>query len=63
MRERHTKGHSVFWTPTDYEKIKKAADEFGASFGEIVRECVNRELPRLIDREKKRKQAQQNNDA
>ena len=62
MREKHTKGHSVFWTPTDHEKIKKAAALFEVSFGEIVRECVARELPRLIVRESKRKQAQQNKD-
>ena len=63
MREKHTKGHSVFWTPTDYEKIKKVARQFEVSFGEIVRECVNRELPRLIDRENKRRQTSQQKDA
>ena len=43
-----------------YEKIGKAASEFEVSFAEIVRECIDRELDKLIDREKKKKQAQQN---
>ena len=42
------------------EKIAKAANEFEVSFTEIVRECITRELDKLIDREKKRKQSQQN---
>ena len=33
---------------------------FDVSFAEVVRECVTRELDRLIDREKKRKQSQMN---
>ncbi len=40
-----------------YEKIGKAAKEFNVSFAEVVRECVDRELNRLIDREKKRKKS------
>ena len=43
-----------------YEKIGKAANEFEVSFAEVVRECIDRELDKLIDREKKRKQSQQN---
>ena len=43
-----------------YEKIGKAANEFEVSFAEVVRECIDRELDKLIDREKKRKQAQNN---
>ena len=42
------------------EKIQKTAEGPNVSFPEIVRECVSRELDRLIDRETKRKQAQQN---
>ena len=43
-----------------YEKIGRAANEFEVSFAEVVRECVTRELDKLIDREKKRKQSQKN---
>lgn len=60
MRERHTQQKTISFTKTMYEKIEKAANEFDVSFAEVVRECVTRELDRLIDREKKRKQAQQN---
>ncbi len=54
MRERHTQQKTM------YEKIGKAANEFEVSFAEVVCECIDRELDRLIDREKKRIQSQQN---
>lgn len=62
MKERHSKLHSVAFTPSEFEKIKKVASEFNVSFADVVRECIKRELPRLIDRENKRKQAQENKD-
>ena len=36
-------------------KIQRAATALNVSFPEIVRECVDKELDRLIDRETKRK--------
>lgn len=60
MRERHTQQKTISFTRTMYEKIGKAAKEFEVSFAEVVRECVDRELDKLIDREKKRKQSQAN---
>ena len=60
MRERHTQQKTISFTRTMYEKIGKAANEFEVSFAEVVRECVTRELDRLIDREKKRKHSQKN---
>ncbi|MYB65658.1 hypothetical protein F4X73_13290 [Candidatus Poribacteria bacterium] len=60
VRERHTQQKTISFTKTMYEKIRKAASEFEASFAEVVRECINRELDRFIDREKKRKQSQRN---
>jgi hypothetical protein len=59
MREKFSAMHSISFTPTMYEKIKKAAKQFDASVSDIVRECVDRELDRLIDREKKRQKARQ----
>ena len=37
-------------------QIKAAADKLQWSIAEIIDECVERELPRLIEREKKRTQ-------
>ena len=58
MREKHDQQKTISFTKTMYEKVEKAANEFEVSFAEIVRECITRELDRLIDREKKRKQSQ-----
>lgn len=60
MRERHTQQKTISFTKTMYEKIGKTASEFEVSFAEVVRECIDRELDKLIDREKKRKRSQQN---
>lgn len=60
MRERHTQQKTISFTKTMYEKIGKAANDFEVSFAEVVRECITRELDKLIDREKKRKQSQRN---
>ena len=60
MRERHTQQKTISFTRTMYEKLGKAANEFEVSFAEVVRECIDRELDRLIDREKKRKHSQKN---
>ena len=60
MRERFDQQKSVKFTRTMYGKIEKAANQFGVSFGEIIRECVDKELDKLIDREKKRKRSQRN---
>ena len=59
MREKFSAMHSISFTPSMYEKIKKSAKQFDASVSDIVRECVDRELNRLIDREKKRQKARQ----
>lgn len=37
-------------------QIKAAADKLQWSIAEVIDECVERELPRLIEREKKRTQ-------
>ena len=59
LREKHTQQKTISFTKTMSEKIGKTANEFDVSFAEVVRECVTRELDRLIDR-KKRKQSQTN---
>lgn len=55
IRERLTAMHTTSFTEKQAEEIRKAADALGTSFSEIVRICVERELPRLKDRERKRK--------
>ena len=37
-------------------QIKKAAEKLEWSVAEVIDECVERELPRLLEREKKRMQ-------
>lgn len=36
-------------------KIQHTADQYNLSFSRIIRECVEKELPRLNERYKKRK--------
>ena len=55
MRERLTEAFSVNLTPTQAKKVRRAAEEFGARAGEIIRECIEKEIDRLIDRERKRR--------
>ena len=56
-RERLTIKHSVSFSEKQAEGIKKIATELNCSFSEIVRICAARELPRLKERERKRKKA------
>lgn len=58
MRERFKKQKSVKMTTEMHDKIDKAANDLDVSFGDIVRGCIERELDKLIDREKKRKRSQ-----
>lgn len=59
MRERHTRQKSISFTESMYAKIDNTAKKFNVSFADVVRECINRELDRLIDRENKRKRSQE----
>ena len=54
MRERLTKQVSVYLPESLSEKIKAEAKRIGVSFSEIVRACVENDLPRLRDRNRKR---------
>lgn len=55
MRERFKKQKSVKMTNEMHDKIANAAKNLEVSFGDIVRGCVERELDKLIDREKRRR--------
>jgi hypothetical protein len=54
MKHRLTIGKSVNFTEELADKIQNAADTLNVSFQDVVRECVEIELPKLIDRERKR---------
>ena len=59
MKEKHTFVKTINFKPSMAAEIQQTANDFKTSFAEIVRECVEKELPRLIKREYKRKQSQQ----
>lgn len=54
MRRKLDIGRSVNFDKELHDKIKDAAKRFNVSFGTIVRECCENDLPKLIDRENKR---------
>ena len=58
MRERYTLKQSIGFTDTLGKKIQDASDKLSWSFSDIVRECVEKELPRLVERETKRTKRQ-----
>ena len=54
MRERYTERLTINLTETLKDKIRNAADKLNWNVSDVVRECVQVELSRLIDRETKR---------
>ena len=63
MRERYTERLTINLTETLKDKIKNAATKLDWNVSDVVRECVEVELFRLIDRETKRiKRRTQQND-
>lgn len=46
---------SVGFHPRTFGRLSKVADDLETTVNEIVRECVENDLPKLIDRHKKRK--------
>ena len=54
MRERLTIQKAIGFPESLAEKVEAEAKRLNASFSEIVRECVEKELPRLKERERKR---------
>lgn len=55
IRERLTAMHTVSFSEKQAKEIRKIADSLNTSFSEIVRICVEKELPRLKERIRKRK--------
>ena len=54
MRERLAIQKPIGFTESLAEKIQAEADRLGVSFSEIVRDCVENDLPRLRERNRKR---------
>lgn len=54
MRERFDVQACVYMTESMQDKIKDAARRLNVSFSEVVRECVQNDLTKLLDRETKR---------
>ena len=65
MRERYTERLTINLTKTLKDKIRNAATKLDWNVSDVVRECVEVELSRLIDRETKRtkRKTQQNNNS
>ena len=55
MREKLEVPKQISFTKKMANKIQRISDTLNVSFPEIVRECVERELDKLIDRETRRK--------
>ncbi|MDE0555834.1 MAG: hypothetical protein OXI24_16575 [Candidatus Poribacteria bacterium] len=55
VRQRLSVGKSVQFTEKEAEEVQKIADQLNTSFAEIVRVCVNSELPKMKERIRKRK--------
>ena len=54
MRERLPVSKTFSMTEKMSNNIQAIADALNVSFAEVIRECVTRELPKMIDRERKR---------
>ena len=46
---------NIGFHPRTYGKLSQVAEQLETTINEIVRECVERDLPKLIERERKRK--------
>ena len=55
MREKLDVQKSIGFPQTLADQIEEAAKTLDTTFSEIVRECVINDLPRLINREKKKR--------
>ena len=62
MKPRYTEKTNIAFTEEQAKDIRKTAKQEGVSIADIVRECVDKELPRLKERLRKRK-AQRNTGA
>lgn len=60
MRERNDSQFTMYISENLHEKLREVSKRFRVPMTEIVRECITNDLPKLIDRENKRKNARKN---
>ena len=46
---------TVGFHPNTFGKLSEVAEQFEITINEVIRECVENDLPRFIDRNKKRR--------
>ena len=56
-RERFSSSKTIQLSEKMAEDVQAVADMLDASFADVIRECIRRELPKLKDRERKRKKS------
>ena len=58
MKPRYTEKTNIAFTPKQAEAIRKLAEQEKVSLADIVRECVDNDLPKLRERLRKRKKSE-----
>ena len=51
---------SVGFHPRTYGKLSELAEQFETTINEIVRQCVENDLPKFVERERKRQKRRTN---
>lgn len=62
MKARYTHQISVPFKPTDIRRLDAASEVLECSRADVVRQCVMNDLPKLLDRTKKRMRRRKKND-
>jgi len=57
MRQRMRVSKTLSMTEKMADDVQSIADEFDVSFADVVRACIESDLPKLKDRERKRRKA------
>ena len=55
MKARYTAQKTATFTPETARRIEQAAEQLNMSVVQVIRECVENDLPKLLDREKARR--------
>jgi len=60
MRERNTSQFTMYIPESLHERLREVSERFKVPMTEIARECITNDLPKLVDRENKRRKARKN---
>ena len=55
MKARYTAQKTATFTPETVRRIEQAAEQLNMSVVQVIRECVENDLPKLLNREKARR--------